>query len=41
VVTYEIIIFIGEFIDYGVEKISSRKDKSSKAAYLAIGKALK
>jgi len=37
-VTYEVVIFLGSLIDYFVDKFSKRKDKSSKIAFLALGK---
>jgi hypothetical protein len=41
VLIYEILIAIGQVIDYFTIKISSKKDNSSKAAFNAISKVLK
>ena len=40
-ITYELIVILNKFIDYWVHKFSERKDKSSKAAFLALGRGAK
>jgi hypothetical protein len=41
VVVFEVVSLLTNIIDYGVEKISFKKDESSKAAYFALGKVFK
>lgn len=40
-VTYEVIIFSHQVVDYFIDKLSNRKDNSSKAAFNAVGKFFK
>jgi len=40
-VTYEVIILSQQVVDYFIDKLSNRRDNSSKAAFNAVGKFFK